>query len=110
MNRRLTAKFRKHVIALPPGASFEFGDMDRWVEANTPKSAWQDHDPDEDYPYDPLGERCVECMALSKQLEVEGWLAYQVGCPRCDGDCYVRTDKTESEPWDCRPAGPRRRL
>jgi hypothetical protein len=46
---------------LPPGASFEFGDMDRWVVANTPKSAWQDHDPDEDYLYNPLGARCVEC-------------------------------------------------
>ena len=39
MDRRLTAKFRKHVIALPTGSRFEWRDMDTWAKANTTKSA-----------------------------------------------------------------------
>jgi hypothetical protein len=48
MNRRLTAKFREHVTALPAGLRFEWRDMDTWAEANCPKSALRNYDPDED--------------------------------------------------------------
>jgi hypothetical protein len=101
MNRRLTAKFREHVTALPAGSRFEWRDMDTFAEANCPKSAKRNYDPDEDdCPWDDL---CVECMVLSEQLETEGWLAHQVasGSARDTGDyCYFRTDKPEPQPWD----------
>jgi len=93
MSRALAAKFRKHVIALPPGSRVEWSDMEAWAKANCPKSARQGPDPM--WPkWDYLTE---ECMGLSEQLQKESWLAFQ----RPDSlDYYYRTDKTESQPWD----------
>jgi hypothetical protein len=95
MNRALAAKFRKHVIALPPGALLDWRDMDAWAKANRPAnfSYWQGS-----CEWEGL---CVECMDLSEQLEQEGWLRYQNPAHVAgDSDFYFRTDKNKLEPWD----------
>jgi hypothetical protein len=87
--RALAVRFRKHVIALPPGSSFEWRDMDAWAKRNCPFSSsreayWDDF--------------CIACMSLAEKLEKEGWLAYQNPEARTgDSDSYFRTAK---ELWD----------
>jgi hypothetical protein len=102
MSRRLTAKFRMHVIALPTGSRFEWRDMDTWAKANTTKSAIRDYDPDDFWADAPWGDLCVQCMVLSKRLEAEGYLIHQLagGSADANGDYYFRTDKPEPQPWD----------
>jgi hypothetical protein len=38
--RKLVAKFRQHVIALPPGSRVEWREMDAWAKSNFPVSVW----------------------------------------------------------------------
>jgi hypothetical protein len=73
MSRALTAKFRKHVIALPPGSAFEWRDIDAWAEANCP-SARQGYDPDDFWAGPPWDDLCVECMVICEEMQQEGYL------------------------------------
>jgi hypothetical protein len=81
--RRAEKKFRAWAMALPPGTNFEWFDMDFWVFVNF-----------RDYTDDEHSGLTVVCMSTAQDLEVEGWLAYQAGCSRDNGDYYYRTDKT----------------
>lgn len=105
--RKLAAKFRQHVLALPPGARVEWRDMDEWAKANCGFSAWITVDkvmiPGPDW-WDDL---CVECMVVCERLELEGWLAFLYPGP-CPGapenyprgfpDHYYRTHKALKSP------------
>jgi hypothetical protein len=114
--RKLVAKFRQHVIALPPGSRVEWREMDAWAKSNFPESVWviidnamipiEDYEQRDDVPWSDL---CIECMVVCEKLELEGYLAFQKpgpypGAPehhpRGWPDYYYRTDKTESEPWE----------
>lgn len=93
--RRLAARFRLHVMNLPPGSLIDWHYMDARAKTLHPLPR-RPVPKDQDYWED----LCVMFMVLSEQLEVEGWLAYQVGCSRDNGDDYFRTEKTEAQPWD----------
>jgi hypothetical protein len=114
--RKLVAKFRQHVIALPPGSRVEWREMDAWAKSNFPVSVWviidnamipiEDYEQRDDVPWSDL---CIECMVVCEKLELEGYLAFQKPGPypgaqehhpRGWPDYYYRTDKTELEPWE----------
>jgi hypothetical protein len=100
--RNLVAKFRQHLIALRPGSRVEWDDMDAWAKANFPVSVWVIAD-DAMIPLEAYWEDlCIDCMVISGKLEKEGWLAFLRFDSEGRGvpDCYYRTNKTESEPWE----------
>jgi hypothetical protein len=106
--RRLAAKFRKHIIELPAGSPFGWLDIDAWAEANHPVPG---RTVEEDQCY--WDDLCALCMVVSKIFEAEGWLRYQyfsalkddylnrmsADGTRDSGE-YFRTEKTELEVWE----------
>src|SRR5258708_24194855 len=86
--RRVREQFRAFVIALPPGATLEWFDMDLWVFVNFPEYNRDDGDYEDDR--DPN----VECMVVAQEMESQGWLAYRPPCTRGNGDDYYRTDQS----------------
>src|SRR5260370_24803391 len=70
--RRVREQFRAFVIALPPGATLEWFDMDLWVFVNFPEYNRDDGDYEDDR--DPN----VECMVVAQEMESQGWLAYRL--------------------------------
>jgi hypothetical protein len=75
MSRALTANFRKHVIALPPGSALEWRDIDAWAEANCP-SARQGYDPDDFWAGTPWDERCGRPSRAWASLRVTDVLTF----------------------------------
>ena len=98
---KLTAAFRRHVIAMAPGDRIHWGDMETWTEAQCPPGR-QMIDPDRPWD-DPWYDFIIDCMVICGAMAKERWLNptpwpddYDPKDPskqHWKPDDYIRTDK-----------------